>query len=53
MAKRRYEYLLFGLLGEYFGTKYSLKEANAHADRAPGVYYYRRQVRMDEGQTIG
>ena len=50
--KRRYEYLLFGLLGEYMGTVYSLKEAKAHADKVLGVYYFRRQVRMADGQTI-
>ena len=51
--KRQYEYLLFGAFGEYFGTVYTLKEAKAHKDRVPGVYYYRRQVRMAEGQVIG
>jgi len=48
MAKIRYEYLLFGFLGEYFGTVYTLKEAKAHADRVKGVYYYRRQERLEE-----
>lgn len=46
--KIRYEYLLFGLNGEYFGTVYTRKEAKEHADKVPGVYYFRRQERLDD-----
>lgn len=46
--KIHYEYLLFGYLGEYYGTVYTRKEAKAHQGRMPGVYYYRRQERLEE-----
>jgi hypothetical protein len=50
-VKIHYEYLLFGYLGEYFGTVYTRKEALAHKAKVPGVYYYRKQERLtDEGR---
>lgn len=45
MPKPRYEWLLFGVGGEYLGTAYSQAEATAHRTKVPGVYFYRRQER--------
>lgn len=45
--KVQYEYLLFGFMGEFFGTVYTLKEAKAHKAKVPSAYYYRKQERLD------
>ena len=42
MRQPRYQYHLYGALGEFRGVTTSLAEATAHKRLAPGVYSYRR-----------